>query len=105
MPRDEAKAIFESIKPIGNSCFHPCGTSGSHRTALRLDPDLFIEIMGSYRRYVQHVPASGIRRAPLTHAHRGKDTCGDIDILITRPTDDGRTHEGTHVFPRALLSC
>ena len=29
---------------------------------------------------------------------RGKDTCGDIDILITRPTSDGRTHRGTYLF-------
>ncbi|KAJ3997744.1 DNA polymerase lambda [Lentinula boryana] len=58
MPREEAKAIFELIKPI----------------ALRIDPELFVEIMGSYR--------------------RGKADCGDIDILITRCPDDGRTHEG-----------
>ncbi|KAJ3850719.1 DNA polymerase lambda [Lentinula lateritia] len=58
MPREEAKAIFELIKPI----------------ALRLDPTLFVEIMGSYR--------------------RGKTDCGDIDILITRCPDDGLTHEG-----------
>ncbi|KAF8824638.1 hypothetical protein HHX47_DHR8000054 [Lentinula edodes] len=58
MPREEAKAIFELIKPI----------------ALRLDPTLFVEIMGSYR--------------------RGKTDCGDIDILITRCPDDGHTHEG-----------
>lgn len=25
---------------------------------------------------------------------RGKSDCGDIDILITRPTDDGKTHAG-----------
>ena len=25
---------------------------------------------------------------------RGKVDCGDIDILITRPTDDGKTHAG-----------
>ncbi|KAJ4480856.1 DNA polymerase lambda [Lentinula aciculospora] len=58
MPREEAKAIFELIKPI----------------ALRIDPKLFVEIMGSFR--------------------RGKSDCGDIDILITRCSDDGRTHEG-----------
>ncbi|KAF8624035.1 hypothetical protein AX15_006059 [Amanita polypyramis BW_CC] len=58
MPRDEAKGIFDLIKPI----------------ALRLDPKLFVEIMGSFR--------------------RGKADCGDIDILITRPTDDGKTHSG-----------
>ncbi|KAF8651065.1 hypothetical protein AX16_004928 [Volvariella volvacea WC 439] len=65
MPREEAKAIFESIKPI----------------ALGLDPDLFIEIMGSYR--------------------RGKKDCGDIDILITRNPADGRTHAGIlrHLLP------
>ncbi|KAF8970645.1 hypothetical protein BDZ97DRAFT_1790287 [Flammula alnicola] len=64
MPRAEAKAIFDLIKPI----------------ALSIDPKLFIEIMGSYR--------------------RGKADCGDIDILITRPTDDGNTHSG--VLPRLL---
>ncbi|KAI0799730.1 Nucleotidyltransferase [Irpex lacteus] len=58
MPRNEAKEIFGIIKTI----------------ALQMDPHLFIEIMGSYR--------------------RGKETCGDIDILITRPTSDGKTHVG-----------
>ncbi|KAI0341157.1 Nucleotidyltransferase [Trametopsis cervina] len=58
MPRYEAKEIFEFIKAA----------------ALRIDPHLFVEILGSYR--------------------RGKETCGDIDILITRPTSDGKTHAG-----------
>ncbi|KAK0446787.1 hypothetical protein EV421DRAFT_1791382 [Armillaria borealis] len=59
MPRDEAKALFDLIKPI----------------ALSIDPKLFVEIMGSYR--------------------RGKADCGDIDIMITRcPDDDGKTHAG-----------
>ncbi|KAJ8469776.1 hypothetical protein ONZ45_g16781 [Pleurotus djamor] len=64
MPREEAKAIFETIKPI----------------VLSIDPDLFVEIMGSYR--------------------RGKATCGDIDILITRDDADGKTHAG--VLPLLL---
>ncbi|KAJ2919657.1 hypothetical protein MD484_g855, partial [Candolleomyces efflorescens] len=64
MPRNEAEAIFHLIKPI----------------ALSIDPSLFIEIMGSFR--------------------RGKATCGDIDILVTRPVDDGKTHIG--VLPRLL---
>ncbi|KAF8602211.1 Nucleotidyltransferase, partial [Ceratobasidium sp. AG-I] len=42
--------------------------------ALELDPKLDIEIMGSFR--------------------RGKATCGDIDILITRSTTDGGSHRG-----------
>ncbi|KAK0501362.1 hypothetical protein EDD18DRAFT_1142443 [Armillaria luteobubalina] len=59
MPRNEAKALFDLIKPI----------------ALSIDPKLFVEIMGSYR--------------------RGKADCGDIDIMITRcPDDDGKTHAG-----------
>ncbi|KAK0188998.1 DNA polymerase lambda [Armillaria mellea] len=59
MPRDEAKALFDLIRPI----------------ALSIDPKLFVEIMGSYR--------------------RGKADCGDIDIMITRcPDDDGKTHAG-----------
>lgn len=36
MPREEVKAIFDLIKPI----------------ALSLDPRLYVECMGSYRRYV-----------------------------------------------------
>ncbi|KAJ3501191.1 hypothetical protein NLJ89_g9450 [Agrocybe chaxingu] len=48
--------------------------------ALSIDAKLFVEIMGSYR--------------------RGKADCGDIDILLTRPTDDGSTHSG--VIPRLL---
>ncbi|KDQ56029.1 hypothetical protein JAAARDRAFT_79538 [Jaapia argillacea MUCL 33604] len=58
MPRSEADEIYNMIKPI----------------ALQLDPKLFVEIMGSFR--------------------RGKADCGDIDILITRPTEDGKTHAG-----------
>ncbi|KDN44631.1 hypothetical protein RSAG8_05396, partial [Rhizoctonia solani AG-8 WAC10335] len=42
--------------------------------ALQLDPVLKVEVMGSFR--------------------RGKPTCGDIDILITRPTSDGGSHRG-----------
>lgn len=42
--------------------------------ALALDGYLYIDIMGSFR--------------------RGKATCGDIDILVTRPTSDGITHAG-----------
>ncbi|KAH7333669.1 Nucleotidyltransferase [Rhizoctonia solani] len=58
MPRSEAAEIYERIKAL----------------ALKLDPVLNIEIMGSFR--------------------RGKSTCGDIDILITRPTSDGGSHRG-----------
>ncbi|KAG8846382.1 hypothetical protein FRB96_001995 [Tulasnella sp. 330] len=64
MPRGEAAAIFEKIKLI----------------ALKLDPNLLIEITGSYR--------------------RGSANCGDIDILITRCTNDGRTHRG--ILPRLM---
>ncbi|PCH43258.1 hypothetical protein WOLCODRAFT_132716 [Wolfiporia cocos MD-104 SS10] len=69
MPRSEAAEIFEMIKPI----------------ALAIDPKLFIEIMGSYR--------------------RGKADCGDIDILITRPTDDGKTHQGVLLKLLRELHC
>ncbi|KAF8498194.1 hypothetical protein F5888DRAFT_229651 [Russula emetica] len=48
--------------------------------ALSFDPKLFVEIMGSYR--------------------RGKATCGDIDVMITRSPDDGKTHAG--IIPRLL---
>ncbi|TRM63113.1 hypothetical protein BD626DRAFT_431710 [Schizophyllum amplum] len=42
--------------------------------ARRIDPKLELRAMGSFR--------------------RGKKDCGDIDIMITRPTDDGETHAG-----------
>ncbi|KAI0325262.1 hypothetical protein GY45DRAFT_1330494 [Cubamyces sp. BRFM 1775] len=58
IPRAEVAEIYGKIKAI----------------ALQIDPKLFIEIMGSFR--------------------RGKADCGDIDVLITRPTDDGKTHQG-----------
>ncbi|KAH9017692.1 hypothetical protein EDB84DRAFT_678547 [Lactarius hengduanensis] len=64
MSREEARVIFEEIRSI----------------ALCLDPKLFVEIMGSYR--------------------RGKSTCGDIDIMVTRSPDDGRTHAG--ILPKLL---
>jgi len=67
MPRSEAKDIFDLIKPL----------------ALEIDPKLFVEILGSYR--------------------RGKADCGDIDIMITRPTDDGKTHVG--VLRKLLAVC
>lgn len=64
MPREEARDIFEEIRAI----------------ALCLDPKLFVEIMGSYR--------------------RGKSTCGDIDVMISRSPDDGKTHAG--IVPKLL---
>ncbi|KAI9435731.1 hypothetical protein H4582DRAFT_1968310 [Lactarius indigo] len=64
MTREEAREIFEEIRSI----------------ALCLDPKLFVEIMGSYR--------------------RGKSTCGDIDIMVTRPPDGGKTHAG--ILPKLL---
>jgi hypothetical protein len=52
MPRAEAKAIFELIKPIGmGGWFSLVFLIYEHRgLALSIDPKLFIEIMGSYRR-------------------------------------------------------
>ena len=48
--------------------------------AFKLDTKVAIEIMGSYR--------------------RRKETCGDIDIFITRPKNDGWTHAG--ILPRVF---
>ena len=58
-----------------------------------MDPHLFIEIMGSYRRFVSSFTYLSVSSLMLFMT-RGKDTCGDIDILITRPTSDGKTHVG-----------
>ncbi|EIW56377.1 uncharacterized protein TRAVEDRAFT_59518 [Trametes versicolor FP-101664 SS1] len=58
IPRAEVAEIYAKVKAA----------------ALKIDPNVFIEVMGSYR--------------------RGKPDCGDIDVLITRCTDDGKTHQG-----------
>ena len=29
---------------------------------------------------------------------RGSDTCGDIDVIITRPVEDGKTHSGGYLY-------
>jgi hypothetical protein len=82
MPREEAGAIYDLIKPI----------------ALGIDPKLFIQIMGSFRRHVltDHtdcvILSAGVDYFPLVF--RGKATCGDIDILISRDPSDGKTHAG-----------
>ncbi|KAH7882075.1 hypothetical protein F5I97DRAFT_1817500, partial [Phlebopus sp. FC_14] len=65
IPRAEVERIFAMIKA----------------EALAIDNNIFIDIMGSFR--------------------RGKADCGDIDILITRSTTDGRTHQGMlEIIPR-----
>ncbi|ORY31676.1 hypothetical protein BCR39DRAFT_465497 [Naematelia encephala] len=58
IPREECRAIYELIAS----------------KARAIDPKIWVEIMGSYR--------------------RGQEDSGDVDILITRDTDDGLTHEG-----------
>ncbi|KAF7297381.1 DNA polymerase lambda [Mycena indigotica] len=51
--------------------------------ALKIDPKLEVHIMGSFR--------------------RGKATCGDIDIMITRDPADGKDHRGIlHHLLKAL---
>jgi DNA polymerase lambda len=50
MPRQEAKAIFDLIKPIGDVVWYTKPPLLNRILALKIDPKLFIEIMGSYRR-------------------------------------------------------
>jgi DNA polymerase lambda len=50
--------------------------------------------MGSFRRYLE---LCHILLGMSAYEHelvRGKKDCGDIDILITRPVDDGKNHHG-----------
>ena len=58
IPREECRQIFEIIRA----------------EALAIDPKVWVEIMGSYR--------------------RGQETSGDVDRLITRDTADGLNHSG-----------
>jgi hypothetical protein len=53
MPREEAKAIFDLIKPIGIVAQWYTLLLLKCSPALKIDPKLFIEIMGSYRRYTR----------------------------------------------------
>lgn len=102
MPRDEAKDIFDRIKVVGER-WRPFVGSHSLKsgimTAMKLDPKLMFEIMGSYRRYAHdlsfHSPRHLVERLPV--GFRGKADCGDIDILMTRPIDDGKTHAGINL--------
>ncbi len=50
MPREEAKEIFDKIKEIGEHATLVPWKSLNGGTALSMDPNLLIEIMGSYRR-------------------------------------------------------
>ena len=54
MPREEARDIFEEIRSIGESSRFDrvLGPKSLLVLALSLDPKLFVEIMGSYRRSV-----------------------------------------------------
>ncbi|RXK41478.1 hypothetical protein M231_01186 [Tremella mesenterica] len=58
IPRTECKQLYDLIRS----------------SALDLDPMVWVEIMGSYR--------------------RGGVDSGDVDILITRDNSDGKTHKG-----------
>ncbi|QRW26318.1 DNA polymerase beta palm [Rhizoctonia solani] len=65
MPRSEAAEIFQRIKAVAlNST--PCSTSR-----------LWVAFGELILERVQ-----------------GKQTCGDVDILMTRPTNDGKSHRG-----------
>ena len=58
MPRAEAEAIFHHIKPLGEhhfTVFSVFSLSYLMNIALAIDPKLFIEIMGSFRRYMSPV--------------------------------------------------
>lgn len=58
IPREECRTIYETIRDAAHA----------------IDPTIWLEIMGSYR--------------------RGQETSGDVDILITRDDSDGSTHQG-----------
>lgn len=57
MPREEAKELFDLIKPIGKFLYlvHLNPYFDLRFPALNIDPKLFIEIMGSYRRCHQKI--------------------------------------------------
>jgi DNA polymerase lambda len=61
--------------------------------------------MGSYRRFVFVSPSSSLVTALTVGLvwYSGKADCGDIDIMITRCPDDGKTHAGIlHRLLKAL---
>lgn len=67
-------------------------------SALTIDPGLRLEIMGSYRRHAFLPYLLFINTFLILLYTRGKPSCGDIDILLSRDNQDGRTHRGiTHI--------
>lgn len=96
MPREEAEAIFNLIKPVGECSVddlpppvYSARGSAEHR------PEAVYRDYGKLPSVCY--PRQTLFRLvfPDANVSRGKADCGDIDILITRPTDDGKTHAGT----------
>ena len=90
MPRSEVKAIFDLIKPKG-ICLN---NNGTVECTYRLCSSIYWPrtIHRGYGKLSKVISSGSYDYAILTRVPRGKADCGDIDILITRPTQDGKTH-------------
>lgn len=81
IPRDEVEQLFDLLNV----------------EALKIDPDLRCQLTGPYRRLVDCWWDSVARKLWsdfFLNGERGAADCEDIDVLITRGTSDGKTHQG-----------
>lgn len=77
IPREEVAQVRqygEWISLVPRSTLSDLSPSSAVDIAKEIDPKLEVYCMGSYR--------------------RGEPTCGDIDLLVTRNTEDGKDHTG-----------
>ncbi|KAG8806041.1 hypothetical protein FRC18_006326 [Serendipita sp. 400] len=100
MPRQEAKDIFDRIHSIGII----------HVRGLFQNFDVFTLPSSLHRRQIELGANGKLSKVWLTRPTnfsaqfplRGSETCGDIDILITRDPSDGHDHAALHVLPILL---
>lgn len=93
IPREEVGDIFQAIKDIGRR-----SRIDARQSLMILYPQQGILTRSLLSRLWAAIAGKAIRPWAfgryLPSPSRGKADCGDIDILVTRPTDDKKSHSG-----------